>query len=400
MKAISLAALLALLIGIAAGAVLERDRRNRAPRESAVPAAAVAGESSSAAAGSDRISALEAEVAILTSRLSALESRPATAGPAISWPPFPAASPASADALPKIEAMRAEMAALISKRDGEGLLFLARRLAALGEAAYPSIMEIAKLLLEDEEKDPREFGDYDLDGSLFGDDAGALQAWSLAHPDLSPPAFRSRAIEKLANRSDIDVAQLFLAALRTETDADNIALLCEGISGRMRAGISEDVETAMRSLTSNEKALDSLLYGLSCLDEAAALAALKRLSAPQVPASIRERALANLTLLSPPETGYLLLGVEIGSAWHAAGIRTGDLILEANGKPPVGESFTYQTTNADGTVGVATAVSDWSSGIGEDDTVVLRVLRDGATRTVTVQGNDQRWHGSHVNKAE
>ncbi len=400
MKAVALAIVLALLVGLGAGVVIERDRRQRAPREAVTPAAAGAGEAPSTAGQDERIAALQADLAIVTARLAALEARPPSSGAVNPWSAGPAAPRASADAGAQVEGMRAEMALLIAKRDGEGLVFLARRLAALGEAGYPSIMEIAKLLLEDEEKDPNEFGYYDLDDSLFGQNAGPLMAWALGHPELSPASYRSRAIDQLSGRSDFDVAQLFLSALRTETDPEVVAHLCEGISNRMRAGIAEDVEAAARALQSNEKGIDALLNGLSQLDEPASTDSLKRLAAPEMPVDVRDRARANLMMLSPPESGYLMLSVERGSSWHAAGLRTGDLILDADGKPPHGESYEATYTAPDGTVTKTIGTSEWGAGIGEDDTVVLRVLRDGVTRTVTVRGNDGLWHGSNVEKAE
>jgi hypothetical protein len=397
MKAAALAAVLALLVGIATGALIERDRR--ALRDPAMPAAAVVAEARPAAPD-DRIAALEAEIAAVTSRLAALEARPAAAAPPAAWAAMPAAAPVPADALPRLEAMRAEMAALIAKHDGEGLLFLARRLAALGEAGYPSIMEIAKILIEDMEKDPREFGDCDIAGTLLGEGSVPLLTWSLAQPELSPVEFRSMAIDYLSGRVDVDVAHLFLSALRTEPDPELVRQLCENISGRLRPAIMEDVDAAIRSLASNEPAIDRLLEGYDYLEEEAAEAAFKRLSAAGVPPAVRERAQAYLAWRSPPATGYLMLSVETGSSWHAAGIRTGDVIVEANGRIPEDKTYTVKATASDGSEVVTTGSTPWRSEIGEDETLVLRVLRDGEIREVTVRGTDGRWNGSRVEKGE
>jgi hypothetical protein len=400
LKAVTIASLLALLIGLGAGAVLERDRRQRASVGPESPAASSDAASSAGAASADRVAALEAELGRVRSRLEALESRPAAARDVASWFSATAGVRPVADPGPELAALRAEMAALVEKRDGEGLLYLARRLAALGEAGYPAVMEIAKLLLDDEVKDPREFGDVDLDGGLFVAEFMPLMAWALAHPELSPPRYRVRAADELAVDGTQDVAQLFLRVLRTESDPEVVTHLCEGIAYRMRAGIVSEVEAAARRLHANGAALENLLSGISSLDSPAATEALTRLSAPELPAEVRERAKARLLLYQdPPESGYLVLGVESGSGWHGGGLRTGDLILEMNGSPVVREE-TMTAAAVDGSMVEQQVVVSPLMNIGEEETVVLRVLRDGEIRTVTVKGNDGRWRGAPVKKAE
>lgn len=404
MKPLALAAVLALLLGLSVGVVLERDRGHRAAR------APDPVESPAPQAQNPRVAELEAEVARLAERVAALEARPrgtaaappSAAGPAIPGPTGPAG--------PALAALRSEMAALIAKRDGEGLIFLMRRLVALGEAGYPTAMEIAKLLLEDAEKDPREFGDCDLEFALGASNVSGpggpaqdwtpLLVWSLGHPELSPPAFRALAIAELARHSGLDTAHIFLAALSEESDPEITLALCEGVADRMRAGIAEDVEAALRALPLHTPASNVLFKALAETEGAAATAALKRLSAPESGEDLSRRARAQMSLHDPPASGFLVLSLETGSSWHTAGLRCGDLIVEANGRTPVNRTEAFTHKNPDGTETRGINVTDWFLEIGEGETLSLRVLRDGDVRSLTVRGQDDRCYGVCVEKAE
>lgn len=404
MKPLALATTLALLIGLAVGVVLERDRGHRVSRVSDSV------ESAAPPAQNPRTAELEAEVARLAERVAALEAHPrgtATSLPSTASPSSPRPPVAAG---PELAALRTEMAALIAKRDGEGLIFLMRRLVALGEVGYPSAMEIAKLLLEDAEKDPSEFGDCDLESALGGNGSigpgGSSQEWtplllwSLNHPELSPPAFRALAVSELNEHSELDTAQIFLAALREERDPEIMQALCDGIAYRMRAGIAEDVETALRTLPLHSPASNVLFDALGNTEGAAAIAALKRLSAPESGDELSRRARAQMSLQAPPASGFLVLSLETGSSWHGAGLRTGDLIVEANGKTPENKTETHKIKNPDGTETMGIAITDWLLMIGEDETVSLRVLRDGEVTPLTVRGKDDRCYGVCVTKGE
>lgn len=404
MKPLALATTLALLIGLAVGVVLERDRGHRVSRVSD------AVESPAPPAQNPRTAELEAEVARLAERVAALEAHPGGTAAALPSTASPAVPRSPVAVGPELAALRTEMAALIAKRDGEGLIFLMRRLVALGEAGYPTAMEIAKLLLADDEKDPREFGDCDL-ASALGANGGRslggpskdwtpLLLWALNHPELSPPSFRSLAIAELGGHGDLDTAQIFLAALRAERDPAIIEALCEGITNRMRAGIAEDVEIALRSLPPHTPASDLLFDALGDTEGAAATDALKRLSAPESGEELSRRARAQLSIKVPPASGFVVISLETGSSWHAAGLRTGDLILEANGKRPEDRTESYKFKKPDGTEAAGINVINWQSTIGEDEAVSLRVLRDGEVTSLTVRGKDDLCRGTCVTKEE
>lgn len=380
MKSLAFATLAALLVGLGIGIVIERDRRLPASQEAEVPAASEPRPAAETPRDA-RVAALESDLARLSTRLAALEARPAAAPAPAEWA-GPASRPAPVHTGPQLDALRAEMAALIGKRDGEGLVFLVRRLYELGEAGYPSIMEIARLLFEDEEKENPEFGQPSLESVFFAEGMAPLSIWALAHPDISPKGFRAGAIESLSGRSDLDVAQVFLAALRQETDPDLLVELCSAISGKFRPAIAEDVEAAARTLT-NEDAIDTLLGALGADASESSEKALRRLAAGASD-DVRDRAKAELALLSPPDSGFLLMSVNRDSTWYDGGLRTADLILEVNGR--------RVSDDQDALAMLQNA--------GETDTLVLKVRREGEVRSVTVRGSDGLWEGWMVAKPE
>ena len=339
MKTLAPVLLLTLALGIGAGVVFERDRRalreelsRPAPEVAAVtPAGAGPATDASKPESDPRVESLEGEIRSLKARIAALEAGGAAARASVARA-GPVEAPEVVSA--KIEELRARLQPLLDKKDGVGLVFLLRHLAALGEPGFPLAVEIAQMLYADSELETPQFGDYDFDVSEEAFDP--LLTWALTHPAQSFPWLRSQAVDTLSDRNNLDAAALFLAALRNETDTEVAVELAREISNLARPAMTAEISDAAVRLGANREAREILMEALVDLDTPESRKAVETMSGAEDPV-LQETARLELLVAElvarPTATGVLLTHVPTGSGWEAAGARAGDILLDCDGSP-------------------------------------------------------------------
>ncbi|MCE9582970.1 MAG: PDZ domain-containing protein [Planctomycetes bacterium] len=226
----------------------------------------------------------------------------------------------------KVAELRKQMAALIAKKDGKGLMGVMRALAKLGPAGYASAAQIAELLARDVASGRLEFGlnTYDFQRSLTGAMVPVLN-WALQHPDAASPWLRAQAASWLPWRTGSGAATSYLNLLKAERDPAVAAQLAAAIANLARPDMAGAIEAAALANAKNPQALETLLKSLGALKGDKGAQALESLSHSSDPA-VAGPALMQLLTVRPPAPGILVTTIVPKSQAEGVGMLKGDII--------------------------------------------------------------------------
>lgn len=272
----------------------------------------------------------------------------AAAPPPSASPPVPAAAPdvsdleevlqaeqAAVDRLRRLAAdpgARAEArarsleerkAGLVEKRDGPGLMALARELAALGEPGFPGaarVLQLVRARLADLEwPEGYSWPPQDLADALL-----PLTVWAFRHADAVSAEFRIEMIRVLGQAPGFDARGEFLKALDSERDPAAVEALAGCLCGHIDDASLPALLASARRHGADPAAARAFLSTLSFCPTPAAVAAIAEL-ARDPSEHLRAEARVALRAVDPPRPG-----VWIGSRLN--GFEPGDIVVSVDGQ--------------------------------------------------------------------
>lgn len=283
--------------------------------------------------------------------------------------PPPLGAPAAA---PVPVHSESDLEAVLAKKDRLGALRLVADLSRAGRESWPLA---AKTLLElqrsiEDEDNPLGINVTRFYKAVRRDAFAPLYADAIQNPAAYDAAFRRFAVREVVWTDQDDVGALLANQLVLEKDARVAGSLAGALVERADPSLVDPLVAAAKAHPQDARVRSWIADAIASIPGDAALQALNDLASVETDPSVRQDLTVAALARTVPVPGYLITDVGRDSQAAQAGLHAGDLLATYGGTP----------------INSMADLEKAKSAVPEGQSVVLGIVRDGQTITVTLKG--------------